>query len=406
MTKAINNIEAALEDLRQGRMVILTDSESRENEGDLILAAEKSTPEAINFMIKYARGLVCLPMSGEDLDRLEIPMMTKKNTSRLHTAFTVSIEAAAGISTGISAKDRSHTIRTAVNPNSGPKDIVTPGHVFPLRAKDKGVLEREGHTEGAIDLVKLAGFNSSAVICEIMSDDGSMCRQSELTAFAKEHGLRIISIEELKTYRLSKECFIEELSSARIPIKGHGEFIIKVFEDKIDQLQHVAMIKGDLGKSDEVLVRMHSECLTGDLFGSERCDCRWQFDSALARIAAQGGVFLYTRQEGRGIGLANKIKAYALQDQGYDTIEANHKLGFSADHRDYGISAQIFKHLGLKKIKLLTNNPKKIDAMKVYGINVVSREALEMPSNETTHENVTYLRTKRDKLGHLLELEG
>jgi len=400
----IKKVEAAISDLRSGKMIILVDNEDRENEGDLILAADKVTPETINFMSKYARGLICLSMAGEEIDRLQIPMMAKKNTSKLDTAFTVSIEAAVGVTTGISAADRAHTILTAINPNSTHDDIVMPGHIFPLRAKAKGVMERDGHTEGSIDLARLAGLRPAAVLCEVMNDDGSMARMPDLKKFAKEHDLKLISIEELKTYRLATESFIEEVSSARIPVKHLGEFVIKVFEDKVNDLQHVVLIKGEIERNDNNLVRIHSECLTGDLFGSERCDCGWQFNTALSQIAKHGGIMLYMRQEGRGIGLANKIKAYALQDQGYDTIEANAKLGFSPDQREYGISAQILKTLGATKVTLLTNNPDKIQALKQNGIIVTARNALEMPSNETTAENVTYLKTKRDKLGHLLEL--
>lgn len=395
------SIKQAIDDIKHGKMVIVTDNEHRENEGDLIMAADKVTPQAINFMTRFGRGLVCMPMAEEFFERLQIPMMTKHNRSKLQTAFGVSIGAATGITTGISAADRAHTIRVAVDPQSTLDDIVMPGHVFPLKAKSGGVLARTGHTEASTDLAALAGLQRAAVICEIMNEDGSMARRDDLLVFAKLHKLTMISIEELVTYRMLHEQVVTEVSGSILPVHKHGQFNVRTFRCDINGKEHAALIKGEIKNDQPVLVRLHSECLTGDVFASERCDCGRQLQAALDRIGEQGGVLLYLRQEGRGIGLANKIKAYALQDQGLDTVEANHQLGFAADQRDYGVAAQILRQLGIINVSLLTNNPKKMSGLKRYGINVASRMPLEV---SPTTDNIRYLQTKREKLGHLLTL--
>ncbi|MBI5100639.1 MAG: bifunctional 3,4-dihydroxy-2-butanone-4-phosphate synthase/GTP cyclohydrolase II [Nitrospirae bacterium] len=398
--RPFNTIEEAITAMSRGKMVILVDDEDRENEGDLCMAAEKVTPAAINFMAKYGRGLICLSLTGERLDELHIPMMTDANTSSFGTAFTVSIEARKGVTTGISAADRATTILTAINPASGPEDIARPGHIFPLKAKPGGVLQRAGQTEGSVDLARLAGLNPSGVICEIMNDDGTMARVPELMEFARKHNLKIVTIKDLIKYRTQTERFVHRVSTTKLPTEYGGDFTSVAFTNDLDSNIHIALVKGEIHPGDEVLVRVHSECLTGDVFGSKRCDCGEQLHKAMKIINENGqGIILYMRQEGRGIGLVNKLKAYELQDKGMDTVEANLELGFKADLRDYGIGAQILVDLGVRKMRLMTNNPKKIVGLEGYGLKVVERVPMEIHPHE---KNIKYLKTKKKKLGHII----
>ena len=398
---AIARVEQALQELRRGRMVILTDDEDRENEGDLVIAAEHVTPEAINFMARHARGLICLSLTAEQVKRLGLSMMVQDNESRFSTAFTVSIEAAKGVTTGISAADRAATVRAASSPDAVPEDVVRPGHIFPLRARPGGVLVRTGQTEGSVDLARLAGLNPAGVICEIMNDDGTMSRRPDLEKFSAEHGLMILSVADVIKYRMERERLVRRAAEAPLPTQ-YGEMQAIAYENDIDSKQHVALVKGTWAPDEPVLVRVHSSCLTGDVFGSVRCDCGPQLQRALKMINAAGkGVLVYLDQEGRGIGLVNKLRAYNLQDQGADTVEANLKLGFKPDLRDYGIGAQILRDLGVHKMRLLTNNPTKIIGLSAYDLEVVARVPLELPPSE---RNAEYMRVKRDKMGHLLSL--
>ncbi len=401
---AVSPIEEVIKDIKAGKMVILVDDEDRENEGDLCMAAEAVTPEAINFMARYGRGLICLTLSPDLVEKLQLPMMVSDNQSPYGTGFTISIEARTGVSTGISAADRARTIEAAVAPDAKPQDIISPGHIFPLRAKAGGVLVRLGQTEGSVDLARLAGCRTAGVICEIMNDDGSMSRMPDLEKFALEHDLKIATIADLVAYRLREDILVHRAAEARVPTDHAGEFKVIIYTNDVDKMEHLALVKGEINPDKKVLVRVHSECLTGDVFGSARCDCGDQLYAAMRMIDQEGcGVLLYMRQEGRGIGLINKLKAYHLQDsEGMDTVEANIHLGFKADLRDYGIGAQILRDLGVRKMSLLTNNPKKIIGLEGYGIEVVDRFPIEMAASE---ENKNYLMCKRDRMGHLLVVD-
>jgi len=399
---ALATIEEALKDIKEGKLIIVVDDENRENEGDLLIAADKVTPDAINFMIKHARGLVCMPLTGQRLDELNIPMMVNQNTSAHCTAFTVSIEAKHGVTTGISAHDRAQTIKTVIDPKTTPDDIARPGHIFPLRAKDGGVLIRAGHTEAAIDLVSLAGLYPAGVICEILNSDGTMARMPQLEKIAARHDLKIVSIADLIAYRMHHEKLIRVVTTTRLPTR-YGEFQAIAYASQTDDGEHLALVYGDINTDEPVLVRVHSECLTGDVLGSRRCDCGEQLDESMRRIVKEGrGVLLYMRQEGRGIGFHNKLRAYALQDEGLDTVEANICLGFKDDLRDYGTGAQILADLGLHKIILLTNNPRKVVGLEGYGLTVVKTMPIIIPPNEY---NRRYLETKQNKMGHMLKIE-
>lgn len=399
---SLSSCEELIEELRAGRMIILADDEDRENEGDLVMAAEWVTPEAVNFMAKHARGLICLALTEEQVHRLRIPLMVQDSNAKFKSAFTVSIEAAEGVTTGISAFDRAQTIRVAADEASGPTDVVTPGHVFPLMAKEGGVLVRAGHTEASIDLSRMAGLKSAAVICEIMNEDGSMARMPELKAFAAKHQMKVGCIADIISHRLKHESLVKREVEVRLPTE-FGEFKMVGYTNAVDKAEHVALVMGEPDGDTPCMVRVHSECLTGDVFTSRRCDCGSQLHAAMRQVSEAGcGVILYLRQEGRGIGLLNKLKAYKLQDAGHDTVEANKKLGFRADLRDYGIGAQILRDVGLRKLRLLTNNPKKIVGLDGYGLEVVERVQLEVQANE---DNIAYLTTKRDKMGHLLDVK-
>ena len=401
MFMKFNTIEEALDDIKNGKMVILVDDEDRENEGDLTMAAEMVTPEAINFMATHGRGLICLSLTPERVEQLQLPMMTTDNTSSFGTAFTISIEAKKGVTTGISAADRATTIKTAISPKAGPEDLARPGHVFPLRSKPGGVLQRTGQTEGSVDLARLAGLYPAGVICEIMNEDGTMSRVPQLTEFAKKHHMKIVTVKDLIAYRVRKESLVRRVAVTKLPTSYGNEFTAILYANDIDRQNHIALVKGDIKPDDDVMVRVHSECLTGDVFGSQRCDCGEQLHNAMEMIDAEGkGVILYMRQEGRGIGIEGKLKAYELQDKGKDTVEANLALGFKADLRDYGVGAQILRDLGIRKIKLLTNNPKKIVGLEGYGLTVVARVPIEMHPHA---KNIQYLKIKKSKLGHMLE---
>ncbi|MBM3143006.1 MAG: bifunctional 3,4-dihydroxy-2-butanone-4-phosphate synthase/GTP cyclohydrolase II [Chloroflexi bacterium] len=395
-------VPEAIEDIKAGKFIIIVDDENRENEGDLAIAAEMVTPEAINFMARHARGLICLPIIGHRLDELSVPLMVQENTAKFSTAFGISIEAKHKTSSGISAHDRAATVKAVLDPDTKPEDLARPGHMFPIRAREGGVLVRAGHTEAIVDLARFAGLYPAGVICEIMNEDGTMARLPQLEVMADKFGIKIVSIADLIVYRRRNEKLVERVAEAKLPTR-YGEFVVIAYRSKVDPDEHVALVRGDISGDEPVLVRVHSECLTGDVFGSLRCDCGDQITLAMEKIAAEGrGVFLYMRQEGRGIGFHNKLRAYALQDQGLDTVEANIALGFDADLRDYGIGAQILADLGLHKIRLLTNNPKKVIGLESYGLHIV--ETVDLRTQPTPY-NLEYLKTKQIKLGHLLEVD-
>jgi 3,4-dihydroxy 2-butanone 4-phosphate synthase/GTP cyclohydrolase II len=392
-------IEDAIDAVRAGRMIIIVDDADRENEGDLMIAAEKVTPDAINFMARYGRGLICLSMTPERLDELEIPLMVSQNSSRFDTGFCVTIEAKHRTSTGISAADRAATVLTAIDPATKPADLARPGHMFPLRSRTGGVLARTGQTEAAVDLARIAGLYPAGVICEVMNEDGTMARVPQLTRFAKRHGLLMVTVADLIKYRMHNESLVKRVATAKMPT-DHGDFIVHAFENEVDHQTHLAMVRGDLGDGKDVLVRVHSSCLTGDGLHSIRCDCGAQLDAAMQKIAEEGrGVLLYLNQEGRGIGLANKIRAYELQDEGFDTVEANERLGFKADQRDYGMGVQILREIGVRTMRLLSNNPRKLVGVEGYGLSISEWLPLEIPASDSTRR---YLKTKKEKMGHKL----
>jgi 3,4-dihydroxy 2-butanone 4-phosphate synthase/GTP cyclohydrolase II len=401
MTYFFASVEQAISELQAGRMVILMDDEDRENEGDLVIAADHITPLAINFMSRFGRGLICLPMAQELVDKLALPMMAHNNRSPYGTAFTVSIEAATGVTTGISASDRARTIKVAIDPKSGPDDVISPGHIFPLRAHPGGVLKRPGQTEGSIDLMRLAGLSPAAVICEIINEDGTMSRRDDLALFSKQHNIPLVTVKSLIDYRITYDTLVESSATARVPLMGRGDFSMTIFNNAIDDAEHFSLVKAPLKSNPAPLLRIHSECVTGDVFGSCRCDCGSQLQQSLDLIAKEGGILIYLRQEGRGIGLSNKLKAYALQEKGLDTVDANIKLGLPVDSRDYGVAFQILKYLKVSSVRLITNNPEKIRALERYGVNILERIPLVIESNP---ENRGYLKVKQEKLGHLLEI--
>lgn len=401
----MNSVKELIEELKNGRPIVLVDDEDRENEGDLVIAGQYANPFWINFMARECRGLICLAMEPQQVDRLQLPQMVpdRYNQSPYSTAFTVSIEASEGVTTGISAADRARTVQVAIDPHSKPKDIVMPGHIFPLRAQPGGVLKRAGHSEGSVDLVSLAGLNPSAVICEILNEDGTMARVDSLKEFCQHHDLKIGSIASLIDYRLQTETLVEEVAQSTLPLAAGKDFRVRVFRSRLDGAEHVVLQKGEIDSESPTLVRVHSECMTGDVFGSQRCDCGQQLQAAIDLVEKEGkGIILYLRQEGRGIGLSNKIKAYELQDGGMDTVDANIHLGFKADQRDYGIGAQILRAVGAHKLRLLTNNPAKRAGLKGYGLEIVERIALQLPA---TDGNLKYMKTKKERMGHLINLE-